>query len=514
VRQALAILRQPPAAVRIAGWLCIAGLIIGSRVWIALHLPTYLWTRDSGSYVASAVNWLEGQPWATSARRGPVYSLFIALIGRAGGSFTTVATVQHVIGGLTAMLTIAMARLWLGRSAFWPLLFCSFWYALFGMPMELECLIRNETLLVLFSTVAFGGWFFALQSGSAAWSGASGLASGLLQLLKGIFPIFPLLTIAGFAWHWRREPARACLLAGCYLVIFVVPLAGSKIYTRASHTESPAEPEAGEMFYGRTAQWTFLDGGVAPDLKTRIRPQVEAYIHRYRTTGRLDNNEIVKRTVVPALKDILINERHLQPADVDRLCWKLGLEAAQHHPGEFLRQVVHDEYFLNFITVQRMIFFKVEELPPSVKDATQFASEHYGAADHLAQRLFGLENAARSVSAGIQPHSGLQIFARFLHRLAAWRLVSPVFVTTVLLPFLIYKTRAADRVFWLGMAALWYYYLALLGSVGRPLDRYLMPVVPITFWAYSTGLTMLWNAAWQRGWLRVEPAATAADPAS
>jgi hypothetical protein len=108
--RAFAILRQPPAGPRIAGWLVILGLIAGSRWWIALHLPAYIWTRDSGSYVAPAVSWLEGQPWVTSPRRGPVYSLFIALIARAGGNFTTVTAVQHVLGALTALLTIAMVR--------------------------------------------------------------------------------------------------------------------------------------------------------------------------------------------------------------------------------------------------------------------------------------------------------------------------------------------------------------------------------------------------------------------
>jgi hypothetical protein len=258
------------------------------------------------------------------------------------------------------------------------------------------------------------------------------------------------------------------------------------------------------MFYGRTAQWTYLDGGVAPDLKPRIRGQVEEYIRRFRATGRLDNNEIVKRTVVPALKDILINERHLQPADVDRLCWRLGIEAVEHHPAEFLRQVIHDCYFLNFITAQRMIFFKREELPPSVRDAAQFASEHYAADDSLAQRLFGLDAARRAVTEGVKVRSGLQTFARFLHRMANWRIVSPVFVTTLLLPVLVYFTRDADRLFWLGMGILWYYYLALLATVGRPLDRYLLPVTPIAFWAYCTGLTMLWNLALRRGWFGTE----------
>jgi hypothetical protein len=486
-------LREPPMAWRAVGWLLIASLIVGSRWWIAAHLPTYIWTRDSGSYVAPAVSWLEGQPWVTSPRRGPVYSLFIALIGRAGGSFTTVVMVQHAVGALTAVLTIAFARAWLGRGAFWPLLFCSFWYALFGLPLELECLLRNETLLVFFSTVALGAWFCTLRTGSAGWSSLSGFGSGLLQLLKGIFPVLPLLVLATLACQWRRQPRAAGLLAGCYLVMFALPLAASKMYTTITHTARPPEPEAGEMFYGRTAQWTYLDGGLATDLKPRIRAQVTDYIRQIRATGRPDNNEIVKRTVVPTLKAILIGERHQTPADVDRLCWRLGLEAVAHHPAAFLSQVVHDGYFLNFITAQRMIFFKREELPPSVRDAAQFAVGHYAPEDPLAQRLFALPAARQAITAGVQPRSGLQVFARFLNRLAAWRLVSPVFITSLLLPFLVYCTQPGDRLFWVGAALLWFYYLALLSSVGRPLDRYLLPVVPIAFWAYSQGLTLLWE---------------------
>ena len=48
-----------------------------------------------------------------------------------------------------------MARAWLGRRALWPLAFCAVFYALYGMPIEVERLIRNETLLTLFATVAF-----------------------------------------------------------------------------------------------------------------------------------------------------------------------------------------------------------------------------------------------------------------------------------------------------------------------------------------------------------------------
>ena len=116
------------------------------------------------------------------------------------------------------MLTLLMARAWLGRRAFWPLALCAVFYAMYGMPIEIERLIRNETLLTLFATVAFGTWFFALRTGRVGWFVLSGLATGLMQLLKGIFPIFPLLVLAldrlELASATRpRRPARHLLPA-------------------------------------------------------------------------------------------------------------------------------------------------------------------------------------------------------------------------------------------------------------------------------------------------------------
>ena len=42
---------------------------------------------------------------------------------------------------------------------------------------------------------------------------------------------------------------------------------------------------------------------------------------------------------------------------------------------------------------------------------------------------------------------------------------------------------------------LWFYYLVLLSTVGRPLDRYMMPVVPLMFWTISTAAAWGWQRA-------------------
>ncbi len=475
------------------GWLLVAVCLVGGRWFVAVHLPTYVWTRDSGSYLAPATAWMQTGQWITSARRGPVYSLFIAAILKAGGTLATVATVQTVIGALTAALTLWMARVWLGRRATVPLLVCSLFYALYGMPVELERLIRNETLLTLFATLAFGAWFFTLRRGSALWAGTSGLFTGLMQLLKGIFPVFPVIVVVLIAWNWRQRPRRAVVLAGCYLVLFLLPLVSSKLYSRLSGTARPPEPEDGQMFYGRTAQWTYLDGGIVPDIKARIHDQARAYGERFRRTGKLDNNEIVKRTVIPSLKKVLVDERGQTMVDVNRLCWKLGLEAVAHHPLAYLRQFGHDLYYLNFISAHRFVVFQSKPLSSAVKDAAKYVKAHPTNDAAFSARIFDLPQAHAAVKKATVKNGALDWYSRFM-KVAGWlRLLSPVFLTTLSLPLLVYQRRGRERLFWLGSGLLWFYYLVLLSTVGRPLDRYLMPVLPIMFWAISAALALGWQ---------------------
>ena len=475
------------------GWTLVAAGVVGMRWAAAVALPAYVWTRDSGSYLAPATTWMQTGQWITSPRRGPVYSLFIAAILKAGGTLLTVVTVQAVIGGLTAGLTIWLARLWLGRRAFWPLVICASFYALYGMPVELERLIRNETLLTLFATSAFGTWFFALRRGASGWFAASGLCSGMMQLLKGIFPVFPVIVIGLVAWNWRRQPRRALALAGCYALLFLLPLAGSKLYSRFSGTSRPAEPEDGQMFYGRTAQWTYLEGGIAPDIKARVRDQVEAYRDRFRETGKLDNNEIVKRTVIPSLKTILVDERGQTMVAVNRFCWRLGLEAVLHHPFAYGRQFVHDLYYLHFISAQRFVVFQPKQLQSGLADAEKYVAAHRDEnTAALDARIFDLPRLRTAVDAAAGKHHLLSHYSRFVTVTGWLRLLSPVFLTTLSLPWLVYKRRGRERLFWLGNALLWFYYLVLLSTVGRPLDRYLMPVLPIMFWAISATAASLW----------------------
>lgn len=479
-------------------WLALALCAAGLRWYLADHLPTYIWTRDSGSYLAPAVDWLNGGQWVTSARRGPVYSLFLAAVLRGGGTLATVANIQAVIGFLTAGLTVAFIRSWLGRRSALIAAVCTTFYVFYSLPLELEKLIRNETILVFLATLAFGSWHCGLRKGSSAWLALGGLFTGLMHLLKGIFPVYPIIVLAIIAWNWRRQPRRFVQLGGVFLLLFLAPLAASKLYSRLTHTGRPPEPEDGQMFLGRTAQWTYFGtGGVQPDLKVRIRDQAEAYAERYRRTGKLDNNEIVKRTVVPTLKTIIVNERGGNLVEVNRACWRLGLEAVAHHPGAYLRQFLHDLFYLNFISAQRMTPFEPKALLAGARDARIYATSKTGESA-LTPKIFDPERSAGAIIEATRPDGMLQRLARLLGAMGRIRFLSPVFLTTISLALLTWVKRGRERWFWIGNLLLWTYYLVLLSTVGRPLDRYLMPVVPIMFWAITT----LAAHAWRR-WLAV-----------
>ena len=190
---------------------------------------------------------------------------------------------------------------------------------------------------------------------------------------------------------------------------------------------------------------------------------------------------------------ILVDERGQSLVDVNRLCWKLGLEAVAHHPMAYLRQFGHDLYYLNFISAQRFVVFQPKQLKTAVADAQKYVDAHPSGGEALTARIFDLPPAEVAVKVAADKKSALARWSRFMTVTGRLRLLSPVFLTSLALPWLVYGRRGRERLFWLGSTLLWFYYLVLLSTVGRPLDRYLMPVLPIMFWAISAALTSAWK---------------------
>src|SRR5207248_2994513 len=97
--------------------------------------------------------------------------------------------------------------------------------------------------------------------------------------------------------------------------------------------------------------------------------------------------------------------------------------------------------------------------------------------------------------AALESHSEkarFSIFRRWIH--TAWLFgFAPVLFTSLILPLCVFFTRSKLQLWWIGAAAVWFFTMVLLSTIGRPLDRYLIPAVPVMFWTLSSAVIFLWN---------------------
>jgi hypothetical protein len=474
-------LGQPPLALEIILGLLLVVVAVGMRIYLWHLLPAYFWSDDGNSYAGPAFNWLDKGEMIFDGRRGPTYTLLIAAGLKIFGAVKGVVWLQHSLSALAVLVSVAVARIWWGRAAVFPLFVCGIALALYGLPLHLGQLIRNETLLLLFSAIAVGAWWLALKSNRLGWFFLAALATALLGMTKNVFVVFPLVLVSGVLLFsgpgWRGRFIRlAVIVAGLAL-----PTVALKIHDATAARVATPEPQAGVLFFGRTAQWTKLDGGIDQDLKDLIRADIE----EYRQRPKLDNNIIIKRTAVPHLWRA-IQARGQTPTDLDRLCRKFAVEAIRDQPSAWAQQIRKDLAQLHFNAGVKNEFPSDKQLIDARKSLHELGL----------QREFHPSMEADAMDAILAARidgDPFHFFHLCLNR--AWLFQGyPVLFTTLAFPLLLLFTRGKTRFFFLGTAAIWFSNMVLLSTVGRPLERYLMPLVPVMFWALSGVIIVAWLA--------------------
>jgi hypothetical protein len=483
-------LAQPPLALEITLWVLLVAATIGMRIYLCHLLPAYFWSDDGNSYAGPAFRWLDTGELVFDGRRGPIYTLLIAFALNIFHSVLGVIWIQHALNVLAILFTVAAARIWWGRASALPLFACGMALALYGLPLHMGHLVRNETMLFFFSSVALSAWWLALKFDRLGWFFLAALATTLLGMTKNVFVVFPLVMVAGVLVFcgpgWRARGMRlAMVVAGLAL-----PIVALKIHDLTARRVAIPEPQAGILFFGRTAQWTKLDGGIEQDLKEVIRADIEDY----RNLGKLDNNIIIKRTAVPHLWKVL-QARKQTPADLDRLCRKFAMEAIRDQPKAFADQVLGDLDTLHEDKGVKNEFPSTKEIIDARKSLREYAGPN--------RRLHPTMDGERmdAILAEHEPAKTFDFFHDCLDRswlfqgTPAWHKhrLSPVFFTGAALLIVIGFTRGKGRFFFLGIAAVWFSNMVLLSTVGRPLERYLMPLVPIMFWAMSGAILVAWR---------------------
>jgi len=474
-------LGQPPVAFELALWLLLVAVAVGMRVYLWHLLPAYFWSDDGNSYAHPAFRWLETGELIFDGRRGPTYTLLIAAGLKIFGAVKGVIWLQHGLSALAVLASVAVARIWWGRAAVLPLFACGLTFALYGLPLHLGQLVRNETLLLVFSALAFGAWWLGLKSDRPAWFFLAALATALLTMTKNVFVAFPLV-LAASVLLFSGPGLRPRLVRLALLVAgFALPYVGVKFHHAASQKHATPEPQAGILFFGRTAQWTKLDGGIEPELKELIRADIEDYRRR----PKLDNNIIIKRTAVPHLWQALQGQGKT-PSDLDRLCRRFAVEAVRDQPAAFARQIRGD-------LLQLHLRAGVKNEFPSDKQVID-ARKSLGELRRQRELPPSMEaDAMDAIHAARIAGDPFRFFHLCLNR--AWMFQGfPVLFTTLAIPLLLLVTRGKTRFFFLGVAAVWFSNMVLLSTVGRPLERYLMPLVPLMFWALSGVFIVAWMA--------------------
>jgi hypothetical protein len=488
-----------PAWAEPAIWVSLAAVTIGIRVYLIHLMPVALWSKDAGSYAYTAFRWIHTGAWETDARRGPIYSLFIALCGKLWGNIYSLMILQHIMGIVAILLSIYALRLLHGRRALIPMALCGYAYAVHGLPLDLEHLVRNETILFFCGTLSLVTWLFAIQWRQPHWLWITGGAAAILTATKNVWLPFPVLFVIGTLWYFRKEKQFALTQVVIFVIAFAVPYMGAKVFKEKTlGIDRSDEPQEGVLLYGRTAQFTWLDGGIYPELKQQIRPQVEKYQREVFGDGtqppKLNNNEILKKTVVPHLNSILRHEGK-NGDDLNRICRQLAIEAIRTHPLQYSEQVLRDMVHMHLTSGVRYAAPDDSEVKSQLELLAELRQPdpiiHVPESEAKLDEIAGIPPGAHE-----KPHASKGRFKIYkIILLTAWLFdAAPVLLTSLLLPLVWWLSPAPARAWWFGCAGLWYFTVILLSTVGRPLDRYLIPALPVMFFTISSAIMLGWNA--------------------
>jgi hypothetical protein len=504
IRRVVRRLSHLPGWAEVLVWGFIIAAAVGMRVYLAHLIPLALWSKDGGSYADSAFRWVHTGFWETDPRRGPIYSMLIALCGKLWGSIYSLMVLQHAMGVIAIVLSVFALRLMHGRRALIPLGACGYAYGVYGLPLHLEHLVRNETILFFCASVSLVTWLFAIRWRQPHWLWITGVAAAILTATKNVWLPFPLIFAVATLWYFRKEMRFAIIQVLIFAVAFGAPDIGAKVFKhRTMGIDRSDEPQEWVLLYGRTAQFTYLDGGIEPEIKKEIRAQVEAYQREVFGDGtkppHLNNNEILKKTVVPHLNSILKSEGK-NGEDLNRLCLRLSLEAISHHPLQYVKQVWRDVARLQLMggerysdpdasepESQRSLLLELRTPDPIVHVHDSVAKLDNILGNSAAPNEKSPKKKERHVPEGrFAPYHALL--------LSAWLFdFAPVLLTSLLLPLVFFLTPVPTRAWWLGAAGLWCFTIVLLATVGRPVHRYLIPVLPVMFFTLSTAVMLAWN---------------------
>ena len=205
-----------------------AFLIRGAMLLVVVENPERAIRRDSGSYLRTAGNVLEGNgfsqseepPFAPSALRTPTYPLFLALaIYLFGHSPAAIAALQVLVDVASVFLVTLIGRRLFSEGA---ALLAGLLYALSLVAIVHSVFVLTETLFTFLILGAVASLVFYSVGQRKRWLLLAGILSGLAMLCRPIAVFFPLVILVSIALIHRGRLRTAPVPALSYLLLTVL----------------------------------------------------------------------------------------------------------------------------------------------------------------------------------------------------------------------------------------------------------------------------------------------------
>jgi hypothetical protein len=325
----------------VAGWavdaLLITLVVIVAATVRAVFLSSMvpaLVTPDSDDYLWPGYALAHGIGFDPELRRTPLYPVFIAAVIGLGGTLTTMVTVQHALGVVTAALTYLLGRVSFGPngdalSGRLAGLIAGLAVAISGPLIIYEHFLMSEAFFTGVLTLALLALVVALRRPTAGWlmvSGALVAATALTRPIgQAVVPLALGLPMLLALPRWR-DGLRRALLVACGLAIVMAPWT---IRNLTVHGTTGAEGALGQALIGRTVRHDkgFLyDDPAHPD-PDPVRAAAGRIIQQ-----EADSGEPSGGTITARVRD----ELGLTQAQTSNLLRELAIREILEQPGHYL----------------------------------------------------------------------------------------------------------------------------------------------------------------------------------
>ncbi len=475
LKKLIAWLDAPPRWWEPSVWCVITALAILPRVLMYVAVPSALLSDDSNSYLAPAIEILNGN-YEIESHRGWGYVFFlIPLAAYPQIFFPLVAIVQQSISGFTVLGTLVFLRLLLGvKSLIW-LLLISWGASFYAVPIFLAHLIRNETPHALFTMLGFGFLGLGLQRNSLRCCILSGVFLALMNMVKATLPLAPFFSAIAFLWVARKQGLawlKTASFLGVYFAVFLFP-SWISVFPGVQFSSLSY---AGQELFSQVAHLGFVESKKYPELTLALRPKWEVYLSmNKRDNGYARKN--INNTVIG-----IISQSPQKYPKVDQVFKTLAWEVILSHPDKALA-----DFWKRFVELNLQTGFRTKR--PHIKHIRDAGENARSDAESQLYKGFNFEPALAQENA--QENKALKLLKKISARVFPWEWVPPVLMTTLFCVFLPFCLKGPLRLWVVQIGLSWFFFLLLHSTVGEPKDRFYVPVFCLSIFLLGIALEKL-----------------------